>query len=345
MHKDIIHQEEWKAIKGTKGKYFASNMGRVKSTRKILAPMKDDRGKGGSSFRVSVKIDGRFCCICVQNIVAETFIGAKAEGMAVAHIDKNKGNNRADNLKYAKKYIAKLIDYPKYQEGELHKIINLFNAGVSIKEISKRFGIKESAIWNIRNGKSWAEITGIKYKNIIRENYKEDAIIKNYNEPYMKEIPGTAGKYLASTSGGIFTICHSKEKIKPLKLNQISKFKQLSNHKNFSYYASLCINNKRIVKSAQRLVWTTFIGEIPPGKKITHKNCDKSDNSLCNLQCVSTYIAHFAIGSNKKLSSQHVTKIKHMLSQGVKMRTISQKFKIHEGTISAIASRKSWPFT
>ena len=45
-------------------------------------------------------------------------------------------------------------------------------------------------------------------------------------------------------------------------------------------------NGKRIQKYVHRLVWETFKGSIPSGYEINHKDHDKSNNALSNLELV-----------------------------------------------------------
>lgn len=47
------------------------------------------------------------------------------------------------------------------------------------------------------------------------------------------------------------------------------------------------VNGKAITKARHRLVWETFIGEIPEGYEINHISEDKTDNRLCNLNLLS----------------------------------------------------------
>lgn len=38
------------------------------------------------------------------------------------------------------------------------------------------------------------------------------------------------------------------------------------------------------IKFQHRIVWETFVGEIPDGYEIDHINCVRNDNRLCNLR-------------------------------------------------------------
>jgi len=100
----VMMSEEWRPIVGLEGWYNVSDHGNVmrikkgKSTfiGKILKPETDSRGYQ----RVFPHKDGEQHNSYIHNIVAESFIGARPEGMVVNHIDGNKHNNLLDNLEY-----------------------------------------------------------------------------------------------------------------------------------------------------------------------------------------------------------------------------------------------------
>ena len=48
----------------------------------------------------------------------------------------------------------------------------------------------------------------------------------------------------------------------------------------------LCLNNVRKTSSVHRLTWEAFNGPIPEGLQINHKDENKSNNSLVNLELV-----------------------------------------------------------
>jgi len=92
--------EEFKSIKGYKGIYKVSNLGRVKSLKfnkeKIL---KMSFATGGYCI-VSLSKDGVVKMRTVHQLVAETFLGHTPCGMklVVNHIDFDKTNNKVSNL-------------------------------------------------------------------------------------------------------------------------------------------------------------------------------------------------------------------------------------------------------
>lgn len=102
--------EVWKDIKGFEGIYQVSNLGRIKSLERnvnqhgrkdrffngvILKPSKNNAGY----YRVSLSCNGQKKEYQIHNIVAENFL-EKIDGYEVDHINFNKLDNRAENLRY-----------------------------------------------------------------------------------------------------------------------------------------------------------------------------------------------------------------------------------------------------
>lgn len=158
--------EIWKDIKGYKGIYMVSNMGRVKSlpqfhnsnsggyytTGKILKQR--DNGRGYSQVRIYKKH------FYVHRLVAETFIDNPYNLPIVNHKDENPSNNRVDNLEWctqkynmnygnARKKISKghtnnpILSKQVIATDILGNIINIFP---SANEASRQMGVAVSSI-------------------------------------------------------------------------------------------------------------------------------------------------------------------------------------------------------
>ena len=87
-------EEIWKDIKGYEGLYQVSNLGRIKSKRKILKPIK------GEYLKVGLSKNGVQKTLYVHRLVAEAFVKNNNEFTHVNHIDENKYNN-VENKKFS----------------------------------------------------------------------------------------------------------------------------------------------------------------------------------------------------------------------------------------------------
>jgi len=98
-----------------------------------------------------------------------------------------------------------------------------------------------------------------------------------------------------------------------------------------------------------RLVAKTFIPEVEGKPAVNHKDGDKANNAVSNLEWVnsSENMAHFyrVLGgktSNQKLTAEEVIEIRQRLAAGEVVRTIAKDYIVGEQTIFKIKEGKSW---
>ena len=115
-----LQNEEWKEIEGTRGIYYVSNLGRVKSYHAYESIiLRTNRNKGGYD-RVDINIDGIRQTKLVHLLVAYAFLPMPEKPfMEIHHKDLNKNNNNMNNLQWLSK-----LDHIK-----LHKEIKQKNEG------------------------------------------------------------------------------------------------------------------------------------------------------------------------------------------------------------------------
>jgi len=119
--------EEWRYIPGYEGHYLASSHGRIASI------IQCNPSPTLPYYRCSLtKEKGVHKEFLTHHLIAKTFIGERPEGMEIDHIDRNKLNNRPENLRYV-------------SPGK-----NLWNRGTFKKSVSGISGISKSS-----NGNSW----------------------------------------------------------------------------------------------------------------------------------------------------------------------------------------------
>ena len=97
-----LPNEEWRAIKGYNGKYFISNKGRVKSLKRGAPHILAQQINNSGYLRVSLSQDGEAQYFSVHRLVAIYFVSNDdpLEKNTVDHIDGNKQNNNAENLRW-----------------------------------------------------------------------------------------------------------------------------------------------------------------------------------------------------------------------------------------------------
>ena len=105
---------------------------------------------------------------------------------------------------------------------------------------------------------------------------------KNENESEKetwKDVPGYEGLYQVSNTGKVKSMSYGHHGVPGI----------LTPRKNNSGYQRVCLCNadkKHRDRTVHRLVWEVFNGPIPEGLQINHKDENKSNNSLENLEVV-----------------------------------------------------------
>lgn len=157
-----------------------------------------------------------------------------------------------------------------------------------------------------------------------------------------KDIPGYEGKYQASNMGNIRSVerviqrangttCTIKQRV----LKQTSKAGYP--HVNLGY-------NK--TKKVHALVALTFIGDRPCKADVRHKDGNKDNNKLSNLEYgtrsennLDWYKIRGYVTRSQKLSPQKAMEIRDLLSKGKSQREIANHYCVCKSTITAI---KNW---
>ncbi len=107
--------------------------------------------------------------------------------------------------------------------------------------------------------------------------------------------------------------------------NKLDKLLPKEIHKNFGYQV---VTTKFGCKRVHRIIYETFIGEIPKGYEIDHINTIRNDNRLTNLRLVT-----HKENMNNKLSRKHISesKIGNTNAKGKPTSDFGIKFKEHYG--------------
>lgn len=131
--------EEWRDIKGYKGLYQVSNLGRVKSlgahknrpNEKILKPIK--RKKESNYVAVNLFKNKKIKMFFIHRLVADAFLDKKNGKPEINHIDHNPKNNAVSNLEYVDRDENLRCYYNKHR---------LYKGFISKKSGSNKYTVK-----------------------------------------------------------------------------------------------------------------------------------------------------------------------------------------------------------
>lgn len=98
-------------------------------------------------------------------------------------------------------------------------------------------------------------------------------------EEVWKDIPHYEGEYQASNLGRIKSLDRAVKKNNGMIQNR--KGKILSQYKDTKGYYTLRLNGK--MYKVHRLIYLTFVGDIPDGMQVNHIDENKDNNSVSNL--------------------------------------------------------------
>ena len=149
----ITNNEVWKDIPSYEGFYQASTLGRIKSLprlvnnrfkdvqreERILKPSKSKNGY----LRVVLMKEGKRKYISVHRLIALTFLSNELNLKQVNHINKNKEDNRVENLEWCtSKYNTRYSVAKKIEQYDLDgKYIKTWNC---IRDVENELGIKNN---------------------------------------------------------------------------------------------------------------------------------------------------------------------------------------------------------
>tara|TARA_R110001632_G_scaffold6415_2_gene26310 strand:- start:2447 stop:2950 length:504 start_codon:yes stop_codon:yes gene_type:complete len=95
----LSDNEKWLDVEGYEGLYSVSNMGRVMSYRRNIILKGTPCQK--EYLQVGLWKDGHRRTIKIHALVGMAFVGKRENGLTYDHMDRNRLNNRADNIRLA----------------------------------------------------------------------------------------------------------------------------------------------------------------------------------------------------------------------------------------------------
>lgn len=174
-------QEIWRPAAGWEGLYELSTYGRLRRVgrdalgrhRYIGHILKIHKSKGSPYLKYLLSRPGeKPKNITVHSLVAATFIGPRPEGMQCNHKNRNKTDNRPENLEYvtpSENYRHALRNghqpvrgsehwNAKLTEAKVREIRKLAAQGMMLKDIAPQFGVNRSIISRIVAGLWWRHV-------------------------------------------------------------------------------------------------------------------------------------------------------------------------------------------
>lgn len=161
--------EEWRPAPDYEGLYEVSSLGRVRSLY-FGEPRPSRLGADTDGYpMVMLTKDGKRSPKKVHRLVCVAFHGpSRPVHREVAHLDGDKTNARADNLKWCSKVEnhSHKRRHGTHQEGERHPNARLSESAVrEIRQstglrtpMAERYGISIHTVTDIRNGRRWAKL-------------------------------------------------------------------------------------------------------------------------------------------------------------------------------------------
>lgn len=159
-----------------------------------------------------------------------------------------------------------------------------------------------------------------------------------------KDVPGFEGRYEVSNLGRVASNALGHRRIMRANLDGRG-------------YPKVMLQNpaRKMTRRVHRLVAEAFIPNPSGLATVNHIDGDKTNNAVSNLEWASygANNAH-AVASGlfvplrgeqcgkTVLDAEKVIEIRRLLASGRTQRSLAEEYGVHKGTISGVASRRSW---
>lgn len=174
--------EEWRPVSGYEGLYEVSDLGRVRSLRRIVTmrrevpemllqtPINQDGYPRATLHRENSKQISE----PVHRMVALAFLGPKSVNAQVCHRDGNPSNNRLENLYWgtaktnhedAKRHNRTKWGEAKLTWAEVNGIRACVARGLSHRKTAARFGVEKATVTSIVSERSWKMDSDLRRRN------------------------------------------------------------------------------------------------------------------------------------------------------------------------------------
>ena len=170
------NKEEWRDIFGWEGLYEISNLGRLKSLKRLFVPkdriLKTCVDRDGYLFAGLFRNGKRLSCAKVHRLVLEAFVGQRPSGFECRHKDGDKTNNRLSNVEWSTHIVnerdkynhgttmtGSKNGYSKLQEADVIEIRKLWGTGNFTQwALAHKFNVGQFCVWSIIHRKTWKHV-------------------------------------------------------------------------------------------------------------------------------------------------------------------------------------------
>lgn len=174
---DVIMKEIWKDIPGYEGRYQASTEGNIRSVDRVVYSRNWYTGQPfARHIKGRILRPGRFCKnghvsvvlghgavgSPVHQLIMLTFVGPPPAGQEVRHKNGDPTDNRLSNLEYGTR-TDNILDvfyqgkaWRKLSIEDVEQIRFGISTGISGADLAGMYGVSETAISNIKNGRSFS---------------------------------------------------------------------------------------------------------------------------------------------------------------------------------------------
>lgn len=158
--------------------------------------------------------------------------------------------------------------------------------------------------------------------------------------------PWRVGNYEVSSHGRV-------RRAKPGRRTWVGRQMKLVTMKIGYYCVGPTVDGRNVTTLVHEMVAECFIGKRPAGFDINHKDGNKKNNMVCNLEYV-THDRNMKHASEtgllrkgeehvkSKLTTASVVKIRELASKGARTKDLSESFGVSPSTISGIKHNHNW---
>lgn len=164
--------EQWRPVAEFHGHYEVTDLGRIRSMRSVPARVLRTRPNPDGYLIVTVSIEGKRFTRKLHRLVCAAFHGSPSVlHKEAAHLDGNRDNARASNLRWVSKVENRSHRKAHGTEcsGERHGAAKLTDEAVreirsipkgaaDLKALGKRLGVSWQTVSSIRSGKGWRHV-------------------------------------------------------------------------------------------------------------------------------------------------------------------------------------------